>query len=122
MTITLYYGLYSAFLIKPHSVTLITKPHSVFISSPFPLPSRLKLCCISMTSRLDKHLVTMTTKTDITLYTAQTPNGIKASILLAELGLDYKVRPRPSAWPRLPPSLQASLTRRPLCTSFTPSA
>ncbi|KAF4508754.1 hypothetical protein G6O67_005094 [Ophiocordyceps sinensis] len=35
----------------------------------------------------------MTTKTDITLYTAQTPNGIKASILLAELGLDYKLHP-----------------------------
>lgn len=33
----------------------------------------------------------MATKTDITLYTAQTPNGIKTSILLAELGLDYKV-------------------------------
>ena len=35
---------------------------------------------------------TMTkTPTDITLYTAQTPNGIKVSILLEELGLDYKV-------------------------------
>ncbi|KAI9896974.1 hypothetical protein N3K66_007996 [Trichothecium roseum] len=31
------------------------------------------------------------TPTDITLYTAQTPNGIKVSILLEELGLDYKV-------------------------------
>lgn len=31
------------------------------------------------------------TKTDITLYTVNTPNGIKASILLEELGLDYKV-------------------------------
>ncbi|KAL7795087.1 glutathione S-transferase [Trichoderma ceciliae] len=30
--------------------------------------------------------------TDITLYTAATPNGIKVSILLEELGLDYKVR------------------------------
>lgn len=29
--------------------------------------------------------------TDITLYTAGTPNGIKASILLEELGLEYKV-------------------------------
>lgn len=29
--------------------------------------------------------------TDITLYTAGTPNGIKVSILLEELGLDYKV-------------------------------
>lgn len=48
--------------------------------------------------QLGKHLVTMATKTDITLYTAATPNGIKASILLAELGLEYKVgretRPR----------------------------
>lgn len=28
---------------------------------------------------------------DIHLYTAQTPNGIKASIALEELGLQYKV-------------------------------
>ncbi|PHH60605.1 hypothetical protein CDD81_1432 [Ophiocordyceps australis] len=35
----------------------------------------------------------MATKTDITLYTVNTPNGIKVSILLAELGLDYKLRP-----------------------------
>jgi len=33
------------------------------------------------------------TPTDITLYTTQTPNGIKASIALAELGLDYKLHP-----------------------------
>lgn len=48
-----------------------------------------------MTSRLSQvrnHLVKMATATDVTLYTAQTPNGIKISILLAELGLDYKVR------------------------------
>ncbi len=32
------------------------------------------------------------TPTDIQLYTAQTPNGIKVSILLEELGLEYKVR------------------------------
>lgn len=49
-----------------------------------------------MTSRitqLSRHLFTMAakTKTDITLYTVGTPNGIKASILLEELGLDYKV-------------------------------
>ncbi|KAL6900353.1 glutathione S-transferase [Trichoderma evansii] len=31
--------------------------------------------------------------TDITLYTAGTPNGIKVSILLEELGLEYKVHP-----------------------------
>ncbi|PNP47419.1 hypothetical protein TGAMA5MH_01238 [Trichoderma gamsii] len=30
--------------------------------------------------------------TDITLYTVATPNGIKISILLEELGLEYKVR------------------------------
>lgn len=29
--------------------------------------------------------------TDITLYTSATPNGIKVSILLAELDLEYKV-------------------------------
>ncbi|KAK3359894.1 glutathione S-transferase [Lasiosphaeria hispida] len=31
------------------------------------------------------------TKSDIHLYTAQTPNGIKVSLLLEELGLPYKV-------------------------------
>ena len=29
----------------------------------------------------------------ITLYTAATPNGVKASIMLEECGLDYKVHP-----------------------------
>ncbi|KAJ4263090.1 Glutathione S-transferase 2 [Fusarium torreyae] len=33
------------------------------------------------------------TKTDITLYTTNTPNGIKASILLEELNLEYKLHP-----------------------------
>ncbi|KAG6002729.1 hypothetical protein E4U43_001052 [Claviceps pusilla] len=33
----------------------------------------------------------MATKTDITLYTGQTPNGIKISIALEELGLQYEV-------------------------------
>lgn len=33
----------------------------------------------------------MATSTDIHLYTAQTPNGIKVSLLLEELGLQYKV-------------------------------
>ncbi|KAH7141342.1 glutathione S-transferase [Dactylonectria estremocensis] len=52
-----------------------------------------------MTSRINQlqhHLtVTMASKieTGITLYTVGTPNGIKASILLEELGLDYKVYP-----------------------------
>lgn len=36
----------------------------------------------------------MGTKTDITLYTEGTPNGLKASIALEELGLEYKVRQR----------------------------
>lgn len=31
-------------------------------------------------------------KTEITLYTEGTPNGLKASITLEELGLEYKVR------------------------------
>ena len=39
----------------------------------------------------------MSTKTGITLYTAATPNGIKVPILLAELGLEYKVRGEPHA-------------------------
>lgn len=43
--------------------------------------------------RLGKHFVTMASKTqtDITLFTTNTPNGIKVSILLEELGLDYKL-------------------------------
>lgn len=46
-------------------------------------------------AQLGKQLFNMAskTKTDITLYTVGTPNGIKASILLEELGLDYKVYP-----------------------------
>ncbi|KAH7146663.1 thioredoxin-like protein [Dactylonectria estremocensis] len=51
-----------------------------------------------MTSRLTQlqnHFSTIAakTKTDITLYTVDTPNGIKVSILLEVLGLDYKVHP-----------------------------
>lgn len=44
-------------------------------------------------AQLGKQFIKMAskTKTDITLYTVNTPNGIKASILLEELGLDYKV-------------------------------
>lgn len=48
-----------------------------------------------MTTRLahiGKHLFNMAkTKTDITLYTVGTPNGIKVSIALEALNLDYKV-------------------------------
>ncbi|KAK1654939.1 glutathione S-transferase [Colletotrichum phormii] len=51
-----------------------------------------------MTSRLgqlSKQIFNMAakTKTDIHLYTTGTPNGIKVSILLEELGLDYQVTP-----------------------------
>lgn len=34
----------------------------------------------------------MSQKSNIHLYTAQTPNGIKPSIVLEELGLKYEVR------------------------------
>lgn len=48
-----------------------------------------------MTSRIvgiTRHLFKMAApKSDIHLYTGQTPNGIKASILLEELGLPYEV-------------------------------
>jgi hypothetical protein len=37
-------------------------------------------------------------KTDITLYTTNTPNGIKPSILLEELNLEYKVKPNHSLY------------------------
>lgn len=40
--------------------------------------------------------------TDITLYTEGTPNGLKTSIVLEELGLDYKVlSPTPYTQPYL---------------------
>lgn len=44
-------------------------------------------------AQLGKQFFTMAQKikTDITLYTTNTPNGIKPSILLEELNLDYKV-------------------------------
>lgn len=42
--------------------------------------------------QLESHLTAnMATQSDIHLYTAQTPNGIKVSILLEELGLPYTV-------------------------------
>jgi glutathione S-transferase len=43
-------------------------------------------------------------KSDIHLYTAQTPNGIKVSMLLEELGLPYKVldRATPPSRERIP--------------------
>lgn len=42
----------------------------------------------------------MAPQSDITLYTTQTPNGIKISILLEELGCVHSPPPLPS----LPPS------------------
>lgn len=65
----------------------------------------------SRVSQLARHFTMAKTPTDITLYTAATPNGIKASILLAELNLDYKV-------PIHPPFPTTALTS----PSFTPSA
>ncbi|CAG8983791.1 hypothetical protein HYALB_00006756 [Hymenoscyphus albidus] len=46
-----------------------------------------------MTGRLQQlaHIFKMAPRPDIHLYTAQTPNGIKISITLEELGLPYKV-------------------------------
>lgn len=47
-----------------------------------------------MTARIQqlaKQIFNMAAKSDITLYTVNTPNGIKASIVLEELGLPYKV-------------------------------
>jgi hypothetical protein len=42
--------------------------------------------------RLDERpQLIMGIKTDITLYTEGTPNGLKTSIVLEELGLEYKV-------------------------------
>jgi glutathione S-transferase len=48
-----------------------------------------------MTSRISQVAKQITSKmaekSNIHLYTAQTPNGIKASIVLEELGLKYEV-------------------------------
>ena len=50
-----------------------------------------------MTQRLEqlarqvRSTMAETSKPDVHLYTAQTPNGIKVSIALEELGLPYKV-------------------------------
>lgn len=51
----------------------------------------------SRISQLSGHIITnmasnTKTKTDITLYTVGTPNGIKVSILLEALNLEYKVQ------------------------------
>jgi glutathione S-transferase len=47
------------------------------------------------------------TKSDIHLYTAGTPNGIKVSMLLEELGLPYKVS---TYYQTLPQNRSAMLT------------
>jgi glutathione S-transferase len=53
---------------------------------------RVTLLASHLTSSNDSTSNTMAeTKSDIHLYTAQTPNGIKVSMLLEELGLPYKV-------------------------------
>jgi hypothetical protein len=44
----------------------------------------------SRVSQITSHL-TMSARPDIHLYTTQTPNGIKISMTLEELGLPYKV-------------------------------
>jgi len=52
------------------------------------------LNALPRTTLLARHFAKMPTPTpDITLYTTQTPNGIKVSILLEELSLPYKVVP-----------------------------
>jgi glutathione S-transferase len=44
-------------------------------------------------NQIKRHITAnMGIKTDIVLYTVNTPNGIKVSILLEELGLEYQVR------------------------------
>ncbi len=48
---------------------------------------------IQVGSHLSLPVAKMTTATNIHLYTTQTPNGIKVSILLEELGLAYQVTP-----------------------------
>jgi glutathione S-transferase len=44
----------------------------------------------SRVSQVSSHF-TMSSRPDIHLYTSQTPNGIKISITLEELGIPYKV-------------------------------
>jgi glutathione S-transferase len=42
-------------------------------------------------TQLSQQVINMVSRPDIHLYTTQTPNGIKISITLEELGLPYKV-------------------------------
>lgn len=48
------------------------------------------LTAVSRLSRLSSTIAASSTMSNITLYTWPTPNGIKASITLEELGLPYK--------------------------------
>lgn len=77
-----------------------------------------------MTTRIQQleQQLTMATPTDITLYTAATPNGIKISIALAELNLDYKVcLPSPTPLIVDPAAGCVKLTRAHKTFSSTPS-
>ncbi|KAK4044874.1 disulfide-bond oxidoreductase YfcG [Parachaetomium inaequale] len=61
-------------------------------STPLQSMQRIALLGSHLTSTRNKPSHKMAeTKSDIHLYTAQTPNGIKVSMLLEELGLPYKV-------------------------------
>ena len=63
-------------------------------SSPLQSMQRVALLGSHLTSTNDNNNTShkmAETKSDIHLYTAQTPNGIKVSMLLEELGLPYKV-------------------------------
>lgn len=73
-------------------------PFNFYISSQVMLPRTLGTSPFKASSRLSRlsstlHAPFSTMSSNITLYTWPTPNGIKASITLEELGLPYKTVP-----------------------------
>lgn len=65
---------------KPHH---LPKPHFLHYFKPAYTP---------ISFRSVRYTAMSSQEPNITLYTAQTPNGIKISITLEELGLPYKVK------------------------------
>jgi glutathione S-transferase len=63
---------------------------SLFLRTPRLTPRPLARLA-QLSTQIAPAAAKMSTKTDVNLYTEATPNGIKVSILLAELDLDYKL-------------------------------
>lgn len=79
------------------SIYLYLFPFLFCPSFPFPIPPQTSSYMLSRVSRLAKQLNIMSSTKkapDINLYTTQTPNGIKISITLEELGFGPLVSER----------------------------